>query len=121
MNSNTMPRKLIILAIILSSIFICWKFSKDIRSANPNWLLKFKNFPSSINQIDSLKSNALHIDTMKVSIDKEILFLIEEERKEICKTYKKTGRRNIKKHPYYDSFTNYKNYKTAVLIDYAWE
>ena len=105
-----MRKKIIILSVITSGLFIIWKFTQTNfyrEKAKPAQDYIYREFF----KIDSLKSNALHIDTMKLSINQETLSFIEEERKEICKSYRKTGLQNIKKHPYHDSFTEYKNYK----------
>lgn len=63
-------------------------------------------------EIDSLTFNAVHIDTMKISIDSEGISEIEETRSNVIHTYFKTGEMNIKKHSYHEAFTEYKNYNT---------
>tara|TARA_B110000211_G_scaffold200818_1_gene232033 strand:- start:357 stop:2555 length:2199 start_codon:yes stop_codon:yes gene_type:complete len=66
--------------------------------------------------IDSLKFHALSMDTMKLIIDQQTISALEEERKNIYKLYRKTGLANIKKHPYYDVFAEYKNYQSPLKI-----
>ena len=67
-------------------------------------------------EIDSLIFNTVHIDTMKVTIDTEGLYTIEETRSNVLNTYFKTGDMNIKKHNYHEAFTEYKNYKASSKV-----
>ena len=67
-------------------------------------------------KIDSLTFNAVHIDTMKISIDSEGMSAIEETRSNVLHTYFKTGEMNIKKHSYHEAFTEYKNYNTSSKV-----
>ena len=64
-------------------------------------------------EIDSLTFNSAHIDTMKITITKEGGAAIEGTRNNVLNTYFKTGKMNIKKHDYHETFTEYKNHKTS--------
>ena len=61
-------------------------------------------------EIDSLKYNTVHIDTVIITIDKEEAKSIEKTRNTVLNTYFKTGEMNIIKHSYHQAFTKYKNY-----------
>jgi hypothetical protein len=66
-------------------------------------------------KIDSLTFNAVHIDTMKISIDSEGMSAIEETRSNVLYTYFKTGEMNIKKHSYHEAFTEYKRTRRTTV------
>lgn len=113
MSKKMFSRKAIILYVVFGAVvFFSWGSSIN----------RFLHFEAAqirdyiykdFFEIDSLTFHANHIDTMKVSIDNETLNHVEKRRKKILKTYFKTGLQNIKQETYYDSFTEYKNYKAA--------
>lgn len=122
MKKSKYNRKSIIVVLILLGLLISWAFSENIINISKNNYFRLKGsiardyIQKEFLEIDSLKANALDIDTIRVSVEEKALSAIEKARKELCKSYIKTGSHSIIKHPYYKSFTEYKGYKSDSKI-----
>ena len=126
MNSNNRIIKLTVIFLIASALILGLTFSKEITSyvddflPDNSYFRKYinitKHYLDQNNHIDSLKSNALHIDTLKINIDKETLLILDEERDDINKSYYSTGLQNITKYPYYKSIIEYKDFKASCKL-----
>jgi hypothetical protein len=110
-----------VIFLILSILTLSLIFTKEITSSFDSFLPENSYFRKYIihsihyyeknHHIDSLKSNASPIDTLKINLDNKTLLILDKERDNINKSFWSTGLQNIAKYPYYKSIIEYKDFK----------